>query len=281
MVFVKWWPDDVLMGASLLTWQSELTWRRILDNIYTTDNNLFDDENTWKILTSKFDADVNKIKEELIRKNKIYIEDGKIRNKGCDKWLTEAKLNHLNQSEKGKKGANARWNGTGNAQAMPSTNHKLLTINYNKIQTIWNDTIPTSHIKEMNETRKKLFKVRYKHYFKGTEKGWQDFCTRISKIGFLWGNNDRSWKADFNWVLNENNLLKIVEGKYEPDSNSATSNVSLSQENYNARITMMNQGKVSSFLKSHAQKYEQDIREAVTKKDMTKERAIELGIKIG
>ena len=40
MVFFKWWPDDVLNGCSLLTWQSELTYRRIMDKKL---EKLFDD----------------------------------------------------------------------------------------------------------------------------------------------------------------------------------------------------------------------------------------------
>ena len=126
MVFIKYWPDDVLNGCALLTWQSELTYRRIIDNIYTSDNNLFDDEITWQVLTSKFNGNVDQIKDELIKKKKIFISNGIIRNKGCDKWLAEAKLNNKTASDKGKKGANARWNSPSNAQAMPTTNYKPL-----------------------------------------------------------------------------------------------------------------------------------------------------------
>lgn len=73
MVFIKYWPDDVLNGCSLLTWQSELTYRRIIDNIYTSDNNLFDDEITWQVLTSKFNGNVDQIKDELIKKKKYLL----------------------------------------------------------------------------------------------------------------------------------------------------------------------------------------------------------------
>ena len=48
---------------------------------------------------------------------------------------------------------------------------------------------------------------------------------KISKINFLWGNNDRGWKTDFNWVLNENNLLKILEGKYKSDDSPESKNI--------------------------------------------------------
>ena len=149
----------MLQGCALLTFQSELVYRRIVDHIYTSDNKLFDDEITWQVLTAKFHADIDRIKAELTRKNKIYIKDGVIKNKGCDKWLTEAKLNHENQSKKGKKGANARWNnGTGNAQAMATTNHKPLTINHKVI-------------------KQNLFEEFWKiiRYKKGREGAWKSF----------------------------------------------------------------------------------------------------------
>ena len=135
MIFVKWFPDDILNGCSLLTWQAELVYYRLINYIYTSDNNLFDDDTTWQVLTSKFNGNYAPIKDELMKKKKIYLEDGKIKNKGCDKWLLEAKTNFEINSERGKKGAEARWNkknAPSNAQAIASINHKPLTINHNK-----------------------------------------------------------------------------------------------------------------------------------------------------
>ena len=115
IVYVKYFPDDMLQGCALLTFQSELVYRRICDHIYTSGNRLFDDEITWQVLTAKFHTNndvIERIKSELIRKNKIYIKDGLIGNKGCDKWLEEAKSFSEAKSNAGKKGAQARWNGT-------------------------------------------------------------------------------------------------------------------------------------------------------------------------
>ena len=141
---------------------------------------------------------------------------------------------------------------------------------------VWNRTVPTSHIQQMNGTRKDLFKSRFKPYFKESYEEWENFLSRISKISFLWGSNDRQWKADFNWVLNENNLLKILEGKYEVDRKETTSSDSI----YETRLKSLKNDRITPFLKDYAQKHEPDVREAVLKKHITKERAEELGIKI-
>ena len=289
IIFVKWFPDDYITGCELLTWQTELVYSRIIQRIYNTRNNLYDEENTWNILIQKIEkyADIEKIKEELLKKDKIYLEDDKIKNKGCDKYLKEA-LDYLeDQRKKGKKGADKRWgdgtaNGTANGTAIANhkpqaTNHKPL--NYKTIMETWNRIVPTSHIQQMNDTRKKLFQSRFKPFFKESYEEWEKFLNRISKISFLWGSNDRQWKADFNWVLNENNLLKILEGKYETETKN-TSTFS-SDRHYDSRLKMFSEGKVTNFMKVFANQHEGEVREMVQKGDLTKERATELGIKIG
>ena len=50
---------------------------------------------------------------------------------------------------------------------------------------------------------------------------------------------------------------------------------------YESRITMFKGDKITEFLKSFALRHEQDVREAVQKGDLTKERAKELGIEVG
>ena len=142
---------------------------------------------------------------------------------------------------------------------------------------VWNRIVPTSHIQQMNDTRKNLFRSRFKPYFKESYEEWENFLSRISKISFLWGSNDRDWKADFNWVLNENNLLKILEGKYEMDKKGF---ISSSDSSYETLVKVLRDDKISPFLLNYAQKNEADVREAVLKKDITEERAKELGIKI-
>lgn len=40
------------------------------------------------------------------------------------------------------------------------------------------------------------------------------FC-KANRSGFCQGKNERGWKADFDWLTNENNLVKVLEGKYD------------------------------------------------------------------
>ena len=42
---------------------------------------------------------------------------------------------------------------------------------------------------------------------------------RVANSSFLCGQNEREWKASFDWVIKENNLIKIIEGNYDNASN--------------------------------------------------------------
>ncbi len=43
---------------------------------------------------------------------------------------------------------------------------------------------------------------------------WQDYFATVSKSAFLHGENDRSWKADFGWLIKPDNMNKVLEGNY-------------------------------------------------------------------
>jgi hypothetical protein len=47
---------------------------------------------------------------------------------------------------------------------------------------------------------------------------WQSVFAKVEQSPFLRGQNDRGWKADFDFVLNEKNFVKILEGKYDAQS---------------------------------------------------------------
>lgn len=64
----------------------------------------------------------------------------------------------------------------------------------------------------LSNERKKHISARLKEF---------DLNTIISvfekagKSNFLTGENDKSWKANFDWIFNPTNFLKILEGKYD------------------------------------------------------------------
>lgn len=79
-----------------------------------------------------------------------------------------------------------------------------------------------AQIRKMTEKRKKHLKARIKDC--GGLEGWLMACEKIKNIKFLHGHNDRGWKADFDWITNETNFTKIMEGRYDNSSNNKTKN---------------------------------------------------------
>lgn len=44
---------------------------------------------------------------------------------------------------------------------------------------------------------------------------WRGFCQRVRGTPFLVGDNDRHWRADFEWCLKPKHILNVKEGKYD------------------------------------------------------------------
>jgi len=135
MIFINYCPDDQLSGCMILSYKAELAYRRIQDLIYTNDNLLFDDPISWDLATRGFSEDQDQVKDELIKKRKISIEDGQIKNKRCSEEIQAAKDRH----SKSIKAAKARWDNA-NASSKHTPEHMLegcqpLTTNYKPLTT--------------------------------------------------------------------------------------------------------------------------------------------------
>lgn len=70
---------------------------------------------------------------------------------------------------------------------------------------------------QITAKRKRAIKARLKTYSR--EEIIKVFSL-ANESNFLCGDNDRGWKADIDWLLNENNMIKVLEGRYTNNSNS-------------------------------------------------------------
>lgn len=131
MIFIQYCPDDQLSGCMVLSFKAELCYRRLQDLIYTNSDQLFDDDIIWELACRGFVEDIKSIRDELIKKRKIYIENDQIKNKRCSEEILAANQRH----EKAKNAALARHEqkpskSQAYAQSMPTINYKLETINH-------------------------------------------------------------------------------------------------------------------------------------------------------
>ena len=108
------------------------------------------------------------------------------------------------------------------ATADPSAFHVIMPPDrkpsppYSDIQTLWNSIAEECGIpqaRDLTPSRKQAIRNRW------SESSWRaNYAEAISRIRgspFLRGNNNRGWRADFDWFLKPGSVTKIIEGKYD------------------------------------------------------------------
>ncbi len=86
---------------------------------------------------------------------------------------------------------------------------------YNKIKDMYN-SICTSlpKVKSLSAERKKVIYSRWKQNGYNLDV-FDELFHQVQNSKFMTGYNGRNWKADFDWIMNENNMIKTLEGKYD------------------------------------------------------------------
>lgn len=87
------------------------------------------------------------------------------------------------------------------------------SIDYNGIKDAYNSIcISLPSIKSLSEARKKAIRARMNSY------STDDILTAFKKAeasDFLKGKNDRNWQANFDWIIKDANIAKILDGNYD------------------------------------------------------------------
>jgi hypothetical protein len=88
-----------------------------------------------------------------------------------------------------------------------STNHPSV------LMALWNQIVVNPKVTALSKTRESKSRLRLSERSKDD---WVEIMTRISQTPFLKGENDRGWRADFDWLIsNDTNAVKVLEGKYD------------------------------------------------------------------
>ncbi len=97
-------------------------------------------------------------------------------------------------------------------------------IDYQKVANLYNDIcISFPKITKLSDARKKSIKARLNTY------SYDDFKTLFEKAqasDFLKGKNNRDWQANFDWLIKDSNLAKVLDGNYD-NKGSKTQNKTL------------------------------------------------------
>ncbi len=83
----------------------------------------------------------------------------------------------------------------------------------NAIVTAWNEALTTDlpPVHRLTDKRKKHLNAQLKKY--PDIEHWKEAFAKVKESDFLTGKTTQ-WKCNFDWVLNENNRTKVLEGNY-------------------------------------------------------------------
>ena len=88
---------------------------------------------------------------------------------------------------------------------------------YDKIKDMFNSiAVDLPKVKALSEARKKAINARVKEH--GIDLVREAFMTAQAS-DFLCGRGGDKWKASFDWIMNPNNFIKVIEGNYSRNGN--------------------------------------------------------------
>lgn len=88
---------------------------------------------------------------------------------------------------------------------------------YKVIVTLYHDRCKSyPKLRGLSDQRKKAIAARWKEYEHSLDT-FRELFEKAEDSKFLKGESDskRNWKADFNWLMNSENMAKVLEGKYD------------------------------------------------------------------
>lgn len=68
-------------------------------------------------------------------------------------------------------------------------------------------------ILELSDKRKTHIRQRWQKY--KALSVFEELFKKAGRSRFLTGDNEKNWKANFDWLINENNMIKVLEGTYD------------------------------------------------------------------
>ena len=103
------------------------------------------------------------------------------------------------------------------------------SVDYQKIIELYHKNCPSlPKVSKITDARKKLINARLKDY---SEEELEAVFKESEESDFLTGRNGKWGGANFDWIMNTNNIVKIYEGNYRNKTDYKTENQRVSQQN--------------------------------------------------
>lgn len=85
----------------------------------------------------------------------------------------------------------------------------------------WNNVCgPTvGKIRKLSPDREKWVRKAMAEDFGNDTGQWEAFCQRVAASPFLTGRTGSTFRPDFSWIIDPDNLVRVLEGRYDNDRN--------------------------------------------------------------
>lgn len=94
-------------------------------------------------------------------------------------------------------------------------------IDYLAIINAYNDTcVSLPRVNKLSDARKKAIKARLNSGY--SVEDLQKCFEKAEKSNFLKGKNNRNWSCDFDWLMKDANIAKVLDGKYDNSGSSSS-----------------------------------------------------------
>ena len=204
----------------------DLAYRRLLDLYYLKDGEIYGDEaDVARQIGMR--TNVSEVKQVLMD---FFVIDGdRWSHSRCDAEITHFREKSEKASNAGKASAQRRLN-VRSTDVQPTNNQEPITNNQQPIKEdmssgddalkvedvveAWNDLADArglAKIARITENRRRQIKARIREY---QPEDWSTALAAIYNSKFLCGENDRGWKADFDFLLQPKSFVKLIEGVY-------------------------------------------------------------------
>lgn len=224
-----WYPRDPQRYLTDTSWcdhATEVAHVRMIDTYYALGKPIADNMAEVQNIGKIKDADYSKVISNLIRLG-WWTEAGFWRHKRIESTLVEMQTLREERSKAGKAGAEKRWqsqwqkDGKANGKTIGTTTTTTTTDTSTKtakgkaplseILEAWNAIAPVRCL-VMSDKRRHQTEDRWQDDF--FREHWRSAIEIICASKFCCGDNDRGWKASYDWFVQPDTVAKAMEGKY-------------------------------------------------------------------
>lgn len=194
-------------------------------------------ELTWFYMFREHRKAIEKMSPELVKKVLLllydYLDTGEMPELEGEEYFAFclfkkgvelAKEHFINNHERAIKGAQSRWHPEvlEKPKEKPKTPVRSVT-NYKLVVDMFHE-ICTSFPKvtTLSDKRKAAIKRLMNNH---KEEEIREAFKIAENTPFLKGDNNRGWKANFDWLINETNFIKVIEHNYDHNKNGDDLNV--------------------------------------------------------